>query len=363
MKYFTVGPTELFPVTKKFIAEAIEYDVLSISHRSNIFKDFYNTAEDGLRKLLNIPDSHLIFFYSSATEIMERIIENCVLKTSYHIINGAFSERFYEIANELNKETYLIKIDWGRGFYGKDIKGLDKAEVICITQNETSTGVFIPLEEIYKIKEKYPDKIIAIDIVSSAPYIEIDFSKIDIAFFSVQKGFGLPAGLGVCILSRNCIDKAELIKNQGVSIGSYHNFLNVYNKSLDKQTVETPNVFCIYLLSRVVNYLIQERLDNITRRVKSNARKIYEFLDQSEYFKPFVKEDYFKSYTTIVIECKIKSNVVLDYLYKNGLVLSNGYGKFEGKHIRIGNFGMHDNSDVNNLLDLLKNFEENSLKS
>lgn len=363
MVYFTVGPTQLFSEVKNFIVEALREDILSISHRGNRFKEIYDSTERSLRKLLGVPETHEIFFFSSATEIMERILQNCVEKHSFHVVNGAFSERFYRIARELGKEPHVLKKEWGSGIYPDEVKVGKQDEIICMVQNETSTGVAIPMEVIYTIKQNYPDKIVAIDIVSSAPYVDINFKMVDVAFFSIQKGFGLPAGLGVCILHKRCIDRASALVSKGISIGSYHNFLNIQRKSIENQTVETPNVLGIYLLGKICEFFLSEGIGSLKNILQKHARMIYEGVEDLRTFKPFVRESYFRSATTIVLESRNGSKAALDFLKSKGVEISSGYGKFKDKHLRIGNFAMHTTKEVEELVTLLNVFEEKSLKS
>ncbi|MEO6694181.1 MAG: aminotransferase class V-fold PLP-dependent enzyme, partial [Ignavibacteria bacterium] len=189
--FFTPGPTELYPEVKDYLAQAFDENVCSINHRSKEFIEIYKFSVNELKKLLNVPDNYFIFFLSSATECMDRIIQNCVEERSFHFVNGAFAERFYKTAIELNKKAEKIEVQYGQSFDFENIKITNSPELICITQNETSTGVAIDPDKIYKLKEKYTDSLIAVDIVTSAPYVNLDFNKIDCAFFSVQKGFGL----------------------------------------------------------------------------------------------------------------------------------------------------------------------------
>ena len=111
--YFTPGPSALYPTVHQHIQEALEDDICSISHRSERFKQIYQNAVASLRKLLNITDDFYLFFLGSATEAMERIIENCVEDCSYHFVNGAFSKRFYTIAKELKKNPQKNEAEFG----------------------------------------------------------------------------------------------------------------------------------------------------------------------------------------------------------------------------------------------------------
>ena len=225
--FFTVGPTELSPVVPEFIRKAVNNNICSVSHRSRAFEEIYKNTISSIKLLLKIPGDFHILFASSATEIMERLIENCVAQKSFHFVNGAFSQRFFTIAKDLKKSPEKIEVEWGRGFNFSQIRIPKYSEIICFVQNETSTGVSTKMEDIYKVKLENQGAIVAVDIVSSAPYVDIDYSLIDCAFFSVQKGFGLPAGLGVLILNKKCIEKSLILQKEDYNIGSYHKFSNL----------------------------------------------------------------------------------------------------------------------------------------
>lgn len=186
--FFTPGPTQLFPTVKKHIQEALKTNVLLISHRSEEFKLIFKNTTNNLKKLLNIPKNYQIFFLSSATEAMERIIENCVEKESFHFVNGAFAKKFFEIAYQLKKMPKKIEVENGKGFDFEAVKIPQTIELICFTQNETSTGVALNPEKFYQFKKVFPNKLIAVDIVSSAPYINLDFNFLDLVFFRCKKG-------------------------------------------------------------------------------------------------------------------------------------------------------------------------------
>ncbi|MEO8448105.1 MAG: aminotransferase class V-fold PLP-dependent enzyme, partial [bacterium] len=226
--FFTPGPTQLYPEVRTFINQALDDNILSLNHRSKEFTEIFRSTCDSLRLLLNIPSDFHIFFLSSATECMDRIIQNVVEKNSFHFVNGAFAERFYKTAVELNKNAVKAEVNYGDGFKFDETKISNDPELIAFTQNETSTGVALNPDDIYRIKEQFPDAIVAVDIVTSAPYVDLDYTKIDCAFFSVQKGFGMPAGLGVLIVNDKCIEKAKSLKQRNISIGSYHNFLALH---------------------------------------------------------------------------------------------------------------------------------------
>ncbi|MEO8210268.1 MAG: aminotransferase class V-fold PLP-dependent enzyme [bacterium] len=348
--FFTPGPTHLYPEVKNYIEHALAENICSINHRSKEFMEIYKSTADSLKVLLNIPDNCNIFFLNSATECMDRIIQNTVEERSFHFVNGAFAERFYKTAIELNKKAEKIEAAYGDGFNFDKLEIKNNPEVICITQNETSTGVAINPENIYKLKDLYPAALLAVDIVTSAPYVNLDYNKIDTAFFSVQKGFGLPAGLGVLIVNDKCLDKTRAMKNKNLSIGSYHNFISLYDNAIKYQTTETPNMLGIYLLGKVCEYLNMYGIDKVRRETEEKANLLYNFFDEHNSCKPFVKNKSDRSKTIIEIDVGGKQNEFKKALADIGILVGSGYGKLNETHIRIANFPMHRIEDVKKII-------------
>src|SRR3990170_8696696 len=145
---FTPGPSQLYFTVEDHIRTAFRDGVPSLSHRSKKFEGFYQDTVAGLRALLNIPTNYHVFFTGSATEIWERLIQNLVEEKSFHLVNGSFSKRFYEIALQLGKKPGKNEVGNGQGF-DPSLSVPAETELIAVTHNETSTGVSLPLDFIY----------------------------------------------------------------------------------------------------------------------------------------------------------------------------------------------------------------------
>jgi phosphoserine aminotransferase len=113
MRYFTPGPTQLHPLIPGLIAEALQREIASISHRSKEFEAIYERATTGLRTLLELPDTHQIFFLASANEGWERSIQSCARMHTFHLVQGVFAERYSGISKELGKVPHLHKVPAG----------------------------------------------------------------------------------------------------------------------------------------------------------------------------------------------------------------------------------------------------------
>ncbi len=355
--YFTVGPSQIYPTLPKHLSEALKQDIPSLNHRGADFKKLYSDLDSNLKKLLGIPKNYEIFFTSSALEAMERTILGTVEKNSYHIITGSFGKAWAKYAEELGKQVIKFEVDLSdlsviRNSDFIDTPNFLKSELICITQNDTSTGIQIPMEEIYFLKKKYPEKLIAIDVVSSIPYVDIDYSKIDITFFSVQKGFGLPAGLGIMVVSPNALKKTKRLKDKGMSIGSYHSLLNLSEKYKSFQTPETPNVLNIFLLNKVCLDLLKKGIQNVRKETDKKYDIISTFFNNHPKFSHSVKDERYRSRTTIVINTSGETQKIKQSLSKQGFEIGAGYGENKDTQLRIANFPTQNLSDLKKLLNL-----------
>jgi phosphoserine aminotransferase len=352
---FTPGPSQLYFTVEDHLRKAIRSGIGSLSHRSREFDSIFRDATGGLRQLLSIPEGHHIFFTGSATEIWERSIQNLVEAHSFHWINGAFSKRFYEISIQSGKLPAKLEVEPGHGFADQKIPL--ETELMAVTQNETSTGVALPLEFIHGLKSVNKNSLLVVDAVSSLPYPSLDYTRIDSVFFSVQKGFGLPAGLGVWIVNEDCIAKARSLQSKGMSIGSYHNLPTLLAHGIKNQTPETPNVLAIYLLAKVVQDMLRKGIEKIRKETEYKSAILYQALDEHLHLRAFVQEKEFRSKTVITVDCGKHVELVTHLLEKKGMHPGDGYGEFRKNQLRFANFPTHSKEQYEQLVDTISSLK------
>lgn len=338
--FFTPGPSQLYPTLEAHIRHALEKDIGSISHRGKKFEEIFFQTVSNLRALLKIPQTHHLFFLSSGTEAMERIIENCVEEKSYHFVNGSFSKRFFTTAQELKKqpEKYEVALGEGFDFSKEDLRIPKSMELVCLTHNETSTGVMTPIQQIHALKKLYPEQLFALDVVSSAPYPELDFTLLDCVFFSVQKLFGLFAGLCVLIVSPKAFEKSLRLEKKGCNIGSYHNFPTLAKFAANNQTPETPPILHMYLLNQIVQDMQKIGLEVLRKETDEKAKLLYSFFDALDEWSPAIRQEPFRSPTVLTIQTNEQTLSLKKALEVQGLIVGGGYGPFKDSQIRIANF-------------------------
>ncbi len=348
---FSPGPSQLYFTVEDHIRNALRNDVASLSHRSKAFEKIYQSTADGLKALLGVPAEWNVLFTSSATEIWERIIENLVDEKSHHFVNGAFSHRFYEIAQQLKRNPSLTFAAAGGGFSDYHIP--PGTEVIALTHNETSTGASLPMDFIHAFHSAHPDALITVDAVSSLPYPAFDYTKIDSAYFSVQKAFGMPAGLGVWLVNSRCLAKAEQRLARGYSVGSYHSLVSLVSHAVKYQTPETPNVMGIYVLGKVVEDMLRRGVTTIRRETDYKAAILYQALEQHPKVKPFVTDKAIQSRTVIVANTGEHTERLTAFLNEKGIFPGDGYGAARSSQLRFANFPAHSKEQFELLVDCL----------
>ncbi len=351
--FFTPGPSALYFTVEEHLKTALKEQIMEINHRSAPAEAYFRTAVENLKALMNIPQDYEVYFLSSATEIWERQLQNLVIENSFHYCNGAFSKRFYDFAVDWKLNPQKAESNFG------ELPNTDPSlipagtELITMALNETSTGVSFPVEDIYAIRKAHPDALIAVDGVSALPVIELDFSKIDSAYFSVQKCFGLPAGLGVWIVSPRAIAKSKEKLSKGYSIGSYQTIPNLQKNAQKGQTTFTANVLDIFLLAKVSGDMLEKGIEMIRRESKYKSALLYHTIEQHEGLIPFVSDKKLRSETVAVANTTGESSLIINALKEKGLVIGNGYGAFKGKQIRIASFPTHSKEQIEYLVDCL----------
>jgi len=329
---FYPGPSRLYSSIPSFMQEAAKSGILSLNHRSKEFVALSEKTIKFLKRKLQIPDDYWIFYTSSATESWEIIAQSLVVDKSLHLFNGAFGEKWFEYTHKIKPLSSAYSFDKEETL-NPDRLNANDAELICLVQNETSNGTQILNHTIQSIKEKFPKQLIAVDATSSLAGIKLEISNADIWLASVQKCFGLPAGLGLLICSPKAIDKALSVNENN----HYNSLPFLIEKMKVKQTSYTPNVLGIYLLMKVMSEV--PAISTVTKITKERANNWYRFFESFESVQLLVENKAVRSDTVIAVmgeEDQIAT--IKNKAKKEGLLLGNGYGAWAKNTFRIANF-------------------------
>jgi len=170
-KLFIPGPT--------FVPNHVMQSLTSpqIGHRTAEFSELMSTVVSGIQKVL-YTNNHVYLASHAATGLWEMGIQNSVKKGILHTVNGSFSSKWASVSKDCGHETGVLEYEWGKGVKADDVDAQlssGKYDVFAMVHNETSTGVFSPLEPISELlKDKYPHIIWLVDAVSSMTGVKIE---------------------------------------------------------------------------------------------------------------------------------------------------------------------------------------------
>lgn len=349
MVSFYPGPSRIYPKVARFMQDACKEGIVSINHRSDEFTAIAKNTVSLLREKLNIPSEYSIYFVSSATECWEIIAQSLIAKESIHLYNGAFGEKWFEYTKKLKPEAQAYPFHLQEKLNPLMFK---TGEVICLTQNETSNGTQVSSKIIEAVREQNPEHLIAVDATSSMGGVVLDFSQADVWFASVQKCFGLPAGLGVMVCSPAAVQRATRVDKRL----HYNSLLLLEDMGQKFQTSYTPNVLDIYLLMRVMESL--KPIEKVSQTIKSRHKKWEAFFDtKSDRLNLLVKNKAVRSHTVLAIEASpaIVQRVKVE-AKKSGFIVGEGYGELKATTFRIANFPALQRNEIAQFMDFLYNF-------
>ncbi|MEL6535784.1 MAG: aminotransferase class V-fold PLP-dependent enzyme [Bacteroidota bacterium] len=330
---FYPGPSQVYEKVPKWVKTAYDEGILGINHRSAKFEHMVADVYRLLQEKLGVPADYTISFVSSSTECWEIIAQSFVLENTFHLFSGTFGEKWCKTTKPLVAEAAGYQFDFQEGLDLDQIIIPEDVEVICVTHNETSNGTQIRPSLVAGLREKYPDTLIAIDATSSMAGVALNFELADLWFASVQKCFGLPAGMGILICSPAAAARAEELQRRN----HYNSWLKLKDNAQKHQTHLTPNVLDIYLLQQSM----QDRkpIDKVDEKILSRYQQWSGFISQLPRVDWLVRQEALRSRTVLALTGE---SSVLSSLHKKaeaaGFTLGKGYGDWKKSTLRIANF-------------------------
>jgi aspartate aminotransferase-like enzyme len=328
-----------------------------INHRGREFAKILNSTTEKLKQAFQTKGDVFILT-GSGTGGLEAAIVNTLSPTDkvLSISNGAFGERFADIAEEHGAGVTRLGFEWGKSV---DLDAVEKAlradgdiKAVLVTHNETSTGMTNRLGDISTLVKKF-DKLLLVDAISSLGCIDLptDAWNCDIVVTASQKGWMVPPGLAMVSVS----EKARQAHAKAKMARYYWDFGKANDFLQKGQTPWTPAISIFCALDITLDLMLSEGLDNIfTRhaRVAQMARNGVKSLGLSL----FPDENYASNTVTAVnVPNEIDAPKLIEVLREEyDVVLAGGQQKLSGKIFRIGHLGSVYEDDIKSVLEGLK---------
>jgi aspartate aminotransferase-like enzyme len=328
-----------------------------LPHRSKEFEAIYRRTSEKSQQLFYT--MHRVFLTaSSGTGLQEAAVRNFVNRRVLSVVNGAFADRWYDVAVSNGKDTERLSFEWDTPASPDRVADTVKGggfEALTIVHNETSTGLQNPVKEIAEaVRAVSPDTLIFVDAVSSlaGAKIEMDAWGLDMVLTSSQKCLALPPGLALGAVSDRALKKAESVQNRGW----YFDLVRMEKHRNKDSSPATPAMSLIYALDFQLDRILAEGLENRFARHSAMARRVQEWAeahDQSIYAPEGYRS---QTVTTIKNDRGFSVAELNAFLKQREMRIANGYGPLKEKTFRIAHMGETQMEDIEELLEAMEAF-------
>lgn len=353
-KFFLPGPTEVLPEILAAQARPM------IGHRGKQTEQLLAEMETPLKAAFRTAQPVMIAA-ASATGFMEAAIRNGVKARVLCLVNGAFSQRFADIAAACGKDVVVEKVALGETFEANRVRELVKQhrpDAVTCVHSESATGALTPVGELAAaVRDSGDDVLFMVDGVTSVggSPVEFDAWGLDFLVTGSQKALALPPGLAFGVASPRLLQRAKTVPGRGIYFD-----LVVYEEQIRKQqTPYTPAVSLLYALHAQLARIAANggmeqrwaRHDAMRMRVEQWARQQSGALGIA-----MLPREGRRSWTVSCLKLEgedRQGGAVAKAMEQRGITIAAGYGKLKDSTFRIGHMGDHTVAELEVVLDAL----------
>jgi alanine-glyoxylate transaminase/serine-glyoxylate transaminase/serine-pyruvate transaminase len=263
-----------------------------------------------------------------------------------------FSHLWIDMAQRLGLQVEILDTEWGEGApieRYQEALAADKGQrikAVLFTHNETATGVTSDVAGVRRaLYDTRHPALLMVDGVSSIASIDFRMDEwgVDLAVTGSQKGFMLPAGLGIVCASQKALGLYDQAKLPRV----FFDFGDMRKANATGYFPYTPSLPMLYGLRESIDMLLEEGLENVFarhHRLAEGTRRAVkawglELCARSPKW-------YSDTVTAIMVPAGYNGAEVIDVAYRRyNLALGAGLARMAGKLFRIGHLG-----DLNELM-------------
>ncbi len=347
--FFVPGPTWVRPELMQELTRPM------LGHRSAEFRDLFRRINADLKELFRTTGTTFVVT-SSGTGAMQAALENCVARRVLVTTCGAFSERWYSIAESCGYEVDHLDAGWGNavdpGELADHLARHQRAhyDAVTITHNETSTGITNDVATLARVvREEAPGALVLVDAVSSLGGIPVEFDSwgLDVCLASVQKAIGLPPGISLVAVSAQALTRAQKHPYRG----TYFDFL-AYKRSADENGVpSTPSIPHFFALAAQLEHILRE--EGLDARFERHRRMQQLTLERTAHMARLAGDPHFASATVTTLAPTMPAEELRAKMKARGFTLGGGYGRWKETTFRIGHMGDMTVGDLEAMLEVL----------
>ena len=342
---FGSGPTRIRDAQLEALTAAGR-TLLGTSHRQAPVRGLVQRAREGLATLFGLPDDYLVVLGNGGTTAFwDAAAFGLVSQRSQHLSFGEFSAKFARVTQSAPwlSDPSVRASEPGTHPLAQAEAGID---AYALTQNETSTGVAMPVRRVAGADD---GALVLVDATSAAGGIAVDPAEFDAYYFAPQKCFGSDGGLWIALLSPAAVERAGQLAASGRYIPEFLSLQAAIDNSRLQQTYNTPAVATVLLLAEQVDWMLANGgMAWTTERTATSSGILYTWAEKSPLATPFVADPAERSpvVATIDLADTVDATAVSRVLRANEIVDTDSYRKLGRNQLRIGTFPAVEPADV-----------------
>ncbi len=320
--------------------------LMGTSHRQKPVKSLVGRVRAGVSELFGLPEGYeVVLGNGGTTAFWDAAAFGLIRERSQHLSFGEFSSKFASVAKgaPFLGDPSVIKSDPGTHPLPQPESGID---AYCLTHNETSTGVAMPIRR----PEGTDDgALVLVDATSGAGGLPVDIAQTDVYYFAPQKVFAADGGLWLAVMSPAAIERIAQVKASDRWVPPFYDLETALDNSRKDQTYNTPAVATLFLLADQLDWINgQGGLEWAVGRTADSSGRLYTWADKSDFASPFVSDPAQRSQVvgTIDFADTVDASAVAKTLRANGIVDTEPYRKLGRNQLRVAMFPAVEPSDV-----------------
>jgi phosphoserine aminotransferase len=342
------------PVMERIRDEFMDYrglgaSLIEISHRSKEFDQIIDRADELFKRLVKLPSNYKVLYMHGGARMQFSSIPMNLLplkpaRKAIYAKTGEFAKIALQEAERYGQiETIVSSEDTGfdRIPYVDPAKVDQNASYFHITGNNTIYGT-----RWHQFPQTGNVPLVC-DMTSEILSRVVDYSKFGVIYAGMQKNIG-PSGMAMVIIREDLL---------GHAMESIPTLLDFAVMAKDHSLTNTTNTFAIYVAALVFEWLEgQGGVEAIEKVNNEKARLLYEALDNSPFYKPYVHREH-RSIMNVTFNLpnETLNDKFVKESGKEGLYALKGHRSVGG--IRASIYNAMPLAGVQKLIDFMKEFE------
>ncbi len=315
-----------------------------ICHRDEEFPKVVRRLRRKLRKVFGGgPEHEVVLLTGSGTSGMEAAIASSVPpdKKVLVISNGAFGDRFIEIATLHQMNLVVLKYPWATPVNPEDVRRKlaedPDIHTVVMVHHETSVGLLNPITEVGRIVRD-ADRLFLVDAVASlgGEDLNVQRDNIDVCVSSANKCLHAISGVAVVCVNKRAWDRIENIPPR-----VYYLDLRRYRHyAIEKEeTPFTPAVSSFFALDAAVDELLETGVEHRWETYRRRNARIRQRLREMglEFLTATGRES--NTITCVKVPPYITFRELYDEMKRRGYLIYNSKEHLKDRYFQVANMG------------------------